>query len=114
MSFYCECCNYRTLYKTHFEKHLKTNKHEKKKTFELDKQFVCKHCNKHYKHKQSLSKHQSICVPKKTPNDNIEKINELEEKLKKYEINNKLLNEKLSQHMEIIHDFIISFNKLLN
>jgi hypothetical protein len=57
MAYHCECCNYSTIYKTHYEKHEKTKKHEKNKNLIVNPKFVCKYCAQEYKHKQSLSKH---------------------------------------------------------
>jgi len=57
MAYHCECCNYSTIYKTHYEKHEKTKKHENNKNLIVNPKFVCKYCSQEYKHKQSLSKH---------------------------------------------------------
>ena len=112
MSYYCECCKYRTPYKINFEKHLNTNKHEKKKQYSEENRFICKYCSKKYRHKQSLSKHMSLC--EHAPKNDTEKINELEEKIKICEDNNKLLNDKLSQQIELFKEMQDFMNKTFN
>jgi len=113
MSYNCESCKYTTPYKTHFDKHLKTNKHEKKQKSEIEIKFICKYCNKNYKHKQSLSKHISLC--NNSPKDK-DTIHELQKKLKIYETNNKILNEQLCQQIELFkemqHFMNDTFNKI--
>ena len=77
-SYYCEFCDYKTCYKTHFEKHLITKKHEKNKSGQVSKTFpkvqksaksedlfkknkdlfTCIYCSKQYLTKSGLWKHQ--------------------------------------------------------
>ena len=73
----CECCNYETIILTHYNKHLKTNKHKKnikshpkvtkkspllypKVTISEDcdtSHLKCKYCNKQFKYKQGMYRH---------------------------------------------------------
>jgi hypothetical protein len=74
MEFTCECCQYTTTVKSNYTKHLSSNKHILRKykqkvtpettiTITETPQVIpkvgifCKYCNKEYKHKSSLSKH---------------------------------------------------------
>lgn len=70
MSFYCEICNFSTLLKANYNRHLETKKHLKnnekvrlklgfvrKKLGFSNKEYVCKYCNKTYKHNSTLSNH---------------------------------------------------------
>jgi len=74
MEFTCECCQYTTTVKSNYTKHLSSNKHILQKykqkvtpettiTITETPQVIpkvgifCKYCNKEYKHKSSLSKH---------------------------------------------------------
>lgn len=54
--FVCEKCNYETLIKGNYAKHLKTNKHK------LTDGKVCDVCEKTFKTRQSLWKHKKDCV----------------------------------------------------
>ena len=75
--FFCKKCLYGCNNKTNFEKHKNTYKHLKLKnaSFELPKKlsdnFICKKCNKKFKHRQSLYRHKKIC---KRNHDNVSKI----------------------------------------
>ena len=73
----CYCCNYETIILTHYNKHLKTNKHQKnikshpkvtkkspllypKVTISEDcdtSHLKCKYCNKQFKYKQGMYRH---------------------------------------------------------
>lgn len=52
----CEKCNYTTKYKTHFNRHIHSNKHN---------EFVCEICNKSYKSRSGLWKHKQQCMDEK-------------------------------------------------
>ena len=74
--YYCECCDYFTYRKEHFNKHILTVKHKKqeisknwitlddKKVEKVEKvenvEFICI-CGKSYKYRQGLFKHQQKC-----------------------------------------------------
>ena len=91
--FYCECCDYYASQKSHFRKHLATQKHKKnmlpivtktlpKKSKSVKKSvkiFVCEHCNKEYKSRKGLWGHKKKCMPVNLENN--AKVEELEAKL---------------------------------
>tara|TARA_Y100000389_G_scaffold198831_1_gene236060 strand:+ start:743 stop:1633 length:891 start_codon:yes stop_codon:yes gene_type:complete len=69
-NYYCECCNYNTHIKTHFKKHLATNKHKKstqnqqkvnKKSTKSQQSYICPHkcqyCLKDFTTKQAMYRH---------------------------------------------------------
>jgi hypothetical protein len=92
--FDCEICNYTTLKKSNFFRHLTCKLHKKNKKIQdddniakqydnniikqEDKKFICK-CGNSYKYSQGLSKHKKQCNYKTTE----EKYNELIEEHKK-------------------------------
>lgn len=68
--YICECCNYKTHIKSHYNKHIMTSKHqncikamEPMNHINNDDSnneiniFKCEYCNKKYKYRQGLSKH---------------------------------------------------------
>ena len=84
-TYVCNDCNYVTLRKTNYERHLSSTKHIemiilKKKELEalvhkaqiikafceeqpkFNKKYKCKNCDKHYSHTPSLYRHQKECV----------------------------------------------------
>ena len=69
--FYCETCLYGCSNKTNFNKHKTTYKHLRltnaasRLTKKLSTDFQCENCQKFFKHRQSLFRHQKIC--KKDP-----------------------------------------------
>ena len=91
--FYCECCDYYASQKSHFRKHLATQKHKKnmspivtktlpksvKSVKKSVKIFVCEHCNKEYKSRKGLWGHKKKCMPVNLENN--AKVEELEAKL---------------------------------
>ena len=92
-NFYCECCDYYASQKSHFRKHLATQKHKKnmlpnvtktlpksvKSVKKVAKIFVCEHCNKEYKSRKGLWGHKKRCMPIISQNN--AKVEELEAKL---------------------------------
>ncbi len=69
-NYYCECCNYNTHIKTHFKKHMNTNKHKKstqnqqkvnKKSTKSQQSYICQHkceyCLKVFTTKQAMYRH---------------------------------------------------------
>ena len=90
VNYTCECCNFSTHIKSHYERHLGTNKHKKciqnvskmypnvstmypnvskNQTPCIEKRFVCKYCNKSYKYSQGLSKHVKYTCKKNKDED---------------------------------------------
>ena len=69
----CSKCNYETLIKSNYTKHLKTNKHIMNSTN------VCDKCEKSYKTRQSLWKHKQGCLPQMQVNiQNIQNIQHIQ------------------------------------
>lgn len=86
--YICECCNYSTMRKGFYERHLKTNKHEKNSVksqqnttnIQQDKSYICE-CGRSYNHRASLYNHKKICngevkqktkaISKKISNDKV-------------------------------------------
>jgi hypothetical protein len=91
--YYCEKCNFKCSKKSDFERHLITLKHknkelETKKTPEL----ICCYCNKKYKSKSGLWKHEQKCyeeMSKKFP----EKMKLKEESSNTLEMFHEIMNE---------------------
>ena len=56
--YYCELCNYETLWKCNIEKHYETKKHKNNEIKDENnkKKYICI-CNKEYLHRQSLYQH---------------------------------------------------------
>jgi hypothetical protein len=78
--FFCESCNYKTNIKSHWEKHLKTKKH--------NNMFKCEICNLQLSSKSSYYRHKKICNGEeiiKKMDILCEKIIELESRLKSCE-----------------------------
>ena len=119
----CECCNFDTNRRDNYEAHLHTKKHynSSKKLAEVShelakvsqkladneqelgddsltiKDYVCKYCNKKYKHASSLSKHIKYSCDK----NNDEDLKELV----------RLMNMKFEQELELHRKQIESQNK---
>jgi len=64
-TFICEPCNYESISKKDYNKHLLTNKHCNPKSTE-NKVYNCDNCNKPYKYHSGLWKHKKDCKPKVT------------------------------------------------
>jgi hypothetical protein len=60
--YYCELCNYETLWKCNIEKHYETKKHKNNEIKDENnkKKYKCI-CNKEYLHRQSLYQHKKTC-----------------------------------------------------
>tara|TARA_Y100000389_G_scaffold159235_1_gene160973 strand:+ start:138 stop:1043 length:906 start_codon:yes stop_codon:yes gene_type:complete len=102
----CECCNFSTLLKSNYTRHLKTKKHQKviqsypksypklsKKNKKTNKEYestkhVCKYCGKEYKYRPGLSKHIKYSCQKNEDEDLKELVKLMNEQLNT--INNKL------------------------
>jgi len=73
----CDFCEYETTKKCDFEKHLTTIKHNANSEFTM-KILACKNCNKTYKHRSSLWRHQKTCLEKIIKNEEVEQIEEIQ------------------------------------
>ena len=76
--YYCEKCDYKTLYKKDYNKHILTSKHLKDTSNILNilnNTFKC-NCGKEYKFSQGLSKHKKICNYKPIEEPTIEPVQE--------------------------------------
>jgi len=75
--FICEQCHYKCSKKCDYVKHLSTAKHKNRtnnahleqNVAEIQKNFTCKNCNKHYTARNSLWYHQKMCKISNTTND---------------------------------------------
>ena len=67
MSYLCKKCNYSTLLKFNYTRHLSTEQHISKAV-----KIQCKYCEKEYKHKSSLSKHIKYSCLKNKDEDLVE------------------------------------------
>mgnify|MGYP001295558886 CR=1 FL=1 len=115
--FVCVFCDYYTSHKSHFEKHLRTQKHVKnaspnvtkmlpksaKKCRKVPKLFVCEYCSKEYKSRNGLWRHKKKCLKslekstkKKVPVGIDEEIKLVELETKKLELEKqKMINKKI-------------------
>ena len=67
--YFCECCDYNTSHKSHYNKHLATDKHKRNcfkfvsKTAQKvpKQQFTCETCKKNYKSRTTLWRHKKTC-----------------------------------------------------
>ena len=88
---FCKCCNYETLYKHHFDKHLTSKKHLKNigQSVKNMVEYFCKQCNKKYKTRSGLWKHETKCLEQEII---VNQVSNVERKVEKREIgNNELL-----------------------
>ena len=68
MKYICECCEYETINKSNYNKHLKSKYHMQ--IGELQNKFVCIYCEKVFTHQSSLSRHENRrCAKKNTANE---------------------------------------------
>jgi|TARA_B100001540_G_scaffold305835_1_gene317262 hypothetical protein len=79
--YHCKLCDYKSSHKSHFDKHLKSKKHQKKGFQKVSKRlqksavlFKCEYCKKEYKTKSGFWKHQQKCKKK----ENVEELNEID------------------------------------
>ena len=71
--FCCEKCDYYTSHKSHYAKHLSTDKHNLSHVGLIETNnlvpkvplHTCQNCGSNYKHQSSLCKHKKTCQPKK-------------------------------------------------
>ena len=76
--FYCDSCDYSTCRKSNYDEHLLTAKH-KKSTFSnfcqpnfqqiQQSKFTCENCNKEYKDKSGLWRHNKKCITEEKNNE---------------------------------------------
>ena len=71
--WHCILCDYNTCKKSHWEKHIKTQKHKRLTDTSMDnnKNYICS-CGKEYKQRQSLYNHKKKCESKNLSNHNLE------------------------------------------
>ena len=76
--FFCEVCDYTTIRKSQFERHLMTAKHLKSTNGNSSEQkssagYTCEYCQKSYKERTGLWKHKKTCqtVPPEKEKDNL-------------------------------------------
>jgi hypothetical protein len=67
----CEFCEYETIKKCDYHKHLNTLKHNVNTEY-TTKLLICKNCGKTYKHRSSLWRHQKTCLSNKIYIEEIE------------------------------------------
>lgn len=67
MTYFCKLCDYSTLIKCNFGKHIQTKKHKDKELLDninkinINKNFICEKCNKQFSSKQWLENHMLHC-----------------------------------------------------
>jgi hypothetical protein len=70
----CECCEYETIRRADYLRHLESIKHKQNITDEIKKLFVCIDCDKELSSKRDLTRHQNLyCQVIKQKNENITK-----------------------------------------
>jgi hypothetical protein len=109
LKFYCESCDYGTCRKSNYDEHLLTAKH-KKSTFSnlcqpnfqqiQQSKFTCENCNKEYKDKSGLWRHNKKC-------------NETQNSNKSPEISQELILTIIKQNSEL-QNTIIEMSKNIN
>ena len=77
-TFFCEMCDYNTVKKQNYEKHLLSKKHLLNSTTENEcKTYTCQICDKHCKTRSTLWSHKKICKVEENKQVNIEEIKKL-------------------------------------
>ena len=122
--YHCECCNFSSHIKTHYEKHLKTKKHQmlsesypnviqsypnviqsypnviqndSDDNSQPKKNYKCKYCDKAYKYRSGLSKHVKYTCKKNKDEDFQELARLLNEKDKQIVLKDKQMDKQLEQ-----------------
>ena len=100
--FKCKVCDYNTIRKDNYDRHILTakhkmltnaNKNEEKRGKNLMQSFRCK-CGKEYKHNSTLCRHKTICNYKEETNDIITDNKKTDNEENSYkQLCNKLINE---------------------
>ena len=104
--FYCENCNFNTCRKSHYEKHLLTEKHkylQNNDAVATKKKYVCD-CGKEYNYRQSLYNHRKTCKGEKKENIIIQSENKDEMKELVFKLiseNQELKNTVLQENKEL-------------
>ena len=104
--FYCEKCNFNTCRKSHYEKHLLTQKHkylQNNDAVATKKKYVCD-CGKEYNYRQSLYNHRKTCKGEKKENIIIQSENKDEMKELVFKLiseNQELKNTVLQENKEL-------------
>ena len=106
--YHCECCNFSSHIKTHYDKHLNTKKHQKlaeisPKLAEISHKsekeiqtYECKYCDKVFKHQSSLCKHIKYTCKKNKDEDFQELARLLNEKDKQLTLKDKQMDKQLA------------------
>ena len=121
VNYTCKWCNFSTHIKSHYERHLETNKHKqciqnvskmypnvstmypnvsKNQNTCVEKRFVCKYCNKTYKYSQGLSKHVKYTCKKNKDEDLKELVRLLNLKVETMEQSHKRTQHLLEKEIE--------------
>ena len=104
--FHCENCNFNTSRKSHYEKHLLTEKHkylQNNDAVATKKKYVCD-CGKEYNYRQSLYNHRKTCKGEKKENIIIQSENKDEMKELVFKLiseNQELKNTVLQENKEL-------------
>jgi len=73
MTYNCDFCNFHTIRRDNYKRHLETMKHielmKSKPKVSIEGTYDCKYCGKSFKHKQSVSKHIKYSCPKNKDED---------------------------------------------
>ena len=105
-NFSCEICNFNTCRKSHYEKHLLTQKHkylQNNDAVATKKKYVCD-CGKEYNYRQSLYNHRKTCKGEKKENIIIQGENKDEMKQLVFKLiseNQELKNTVLQENKEL-------------
>lgn len=68
MTYTCSFCNYTTITRQSYNRHLQSANHIEKSNTETNRKFVCETCKKSYLHRQSLYNHKKTCqIPTTEP-----------------------------------------------
>ena len=110
--YYCECCSFSSHIKTHYEKHLKTKKHQllveshhlvtpespfsPPPSSTSSEKFQCKYCNRCFKFKQGMYRHIKYTCKKNADEDFQELARLLNEKDKQLTIKDKQMDKQLA------------------
>jgi len=57
MSYSCEKCNYHTIRRDNYNRHMESSKHKTQSNEIIDTDLICNYCNKQFKHNQSVYRH---------------------------------------------------------
>jgi hypothetical protein len=94
--YICEKCDYKTIRKSQYERHLLTNKHNDNKKINSDnikiRTYECK-CGNVYKHLPNLSRHKKTCNYQESEVNNKVNTNETNEKVDYKEMFMQMLNQ---------------------